>query len=135
MVFITTAYTSLLFAIPAALLRCSLASACFAVIVPVSFVVHAVGGAQWAIDKTLAGRTLVRLDKLLANCAAASTVFGVYRNAFVAYYSVPFYCLLGLSFVMYHVFYPKPPKCWVKHHAAFHIVVVTGCWFAYMCGA
>lgn len=123
---ILTAFTSLLFAIPAALLKCRFASTCFAALVPVSFTVHALGGKQWSLNSTPAGRYLVLADKAVAQVAAAVTIYRVTTADFVVLYTLPFIGALGTVFLMYYVYYPKPPKCWVAHHATFHVVVVAG---------
>lgn len=131
---VLTAYTSLLFVLPAAFLKCGVASLLFAMLVPVSFAVHAFGGADWAVKETRAGRGLVLLDKVLAQAAAAAVIYRVATSDFVAW-TVPFFLCVASVFLMYYVFYPEPPRCWVAHHAAFHFVVVLGCLFAYKCGA
>jgi len=41
---VLTTFTSLVFAIPAALLRCRYSYVCFSALVTVSFAVHALGG-------------------------------------------------------------------------------------------
>lgn len=134
---VITAFTSLLFAIPAALLKCRIASSLFAIIVPVSFAVHAFGGRCWAVGDTETGRALVLADKALAQSAAAATIIRVVRVAHVdnAVYCALFFASVGAVFFLYYVFYPKPPRCWVAHHAAFHLIAVQGTLFAYMCGA
>lgn len=131
---VLTAFTSLLFAIPAALLRCRYSSACFAALVPVSFTVHALGGRQWRISESPAGRALVLLDKGLAQVAGVATTFRVVSLGF-GFFTAPFFACLGGVVYMYYACYPKPPACWVAHHATFHLVVVTGTVFAALCGA
>jgi hypothetical protein len=134
---VITAFTSLLFAIPAAILKCRIASSLFAIVVPVSFAVHAFGGRCWAVRDTKTGRALVLFDKALAQSAAAATIVRVARVAHVgnAVYCGLFFASVGAVFLLYYVFYPKPPRCWVGHHAAFHMISVQGTLWAYMCGA
>lgn len=162
--FVLTAFTSILFAIPAALFRCPVASGLFAILAPVSFAVHAIGGARgWtgeavapsvstqqlsstsprsrlsatssssAYPESNAVKTLVFVDRALAKLAGAVTVYDVARRDFCAF-TVPFAACLAAVILMYYRYYPKPPAPWVAHHAAFHVTVVTGCLFAYLCG-
>ena len=133
--FVLTAYTSLLFLIPAFLLRCWVASAIFWMIIPVSFAVHAVGGKEWRVKRTAYGRSLVLLDKVLAQAAGVATTWSVYKSTSQYLFKTLFTLNLGIVFLMYYRWYPLPPRCWVAHHATFHIVVVCGCISAYMCGA
>ena len=59
---VATAYTSLLFVVPAALLRDRAASALFWALAPVSFAVHALGGREWKVAGSRWGRALVAAD-------------------------------------------------------------------------
>jgi hypothetical protein len=131
---ILTAYTSLMLGVPAAVLKCWVSSLLFAMLVPVSFAVHAIGGREWTVKDTAAGRRLVLLDKLLAQAAAAAVIYRVATCPFVAW-TVPFFACVVAVFLVYYVYYPEPPRCWVAHHAAFHLLVVLGCLFAHKCGA
>lgn len=131
-----TAYTSLLFAIPAAVLRGRAASALFWALTPVSFAVHALGGKGWRVRGTRWGRALVLADKALANAAAVATVAGVATGgSALTPWAVPFWLSAAYCGAAYHLWYPRPPRCWVAHHAAFHAAVVHGCLWAAACGA
>lgn len=130
---ILTAYTSLLFSIPAAIIRFRPAAVAFGLLAPVSFAVHAIGGRRWKVTETAAGRALDKLDICLAYSATVATTCGV-AMAPVCFFTAPYYACLGTIGVMFFGFYPKPPACWVAHHAAFHAVSVAGTLFAYMCG-
>ena len=130
-----TAYTSLLFAVPAALLRCGVASSLFAALTPVSFAVHALGGKGWAVAATPAGRALVLLDKALAQLACAATSWRVLCGHAGWAFKLPFVGLLATIVIMYYALYPAPPRCWVAHHAALHAVALSGALLAYVSGA
>ncbi len=133
---VATAYTSLLFLVPASLLRNRLASFLFWVVTPVSFAVHAIGGKEWTIKNSRWGRTLVLADKALANAAGVATVASVIHcGQALSFTAFPFWVSLMYCVASYHMLYPAPPKCWVRHHTVFHMAVVHGTLWAAMCGA